>query len=80
VSIEVDHGIWYQLGTGRGRLRCRLATVSVRGRGAAVRARQAPMWLPTLTCTLPMIAEQSALETNAMTEVRERSVLGPRAI
>jgi len=33
LTIEADHGVWYGLGHGRGRLRCRLVNVAVRGGG-----------------------------------------------
>ena len=35
LTIEADHGVWYGLSGGRGRLRCRVLTAVVRGRGAA---------------------------------------------
>lgn len=60
LTIEADHGVWYGLTDGRGRLRCRMANVVVRGRGAAERPRQAPMWLPAPTGPLPMITGQVA--------------------
>jgi hypothetical protein len=58
LDVEADHGTWHGLGDGRGRLRCRTVNVVVRGRGAAERPRQAPMWLPPLTGPLPMITGQ----------------------
>jgi len=60
LTIEADHGVWYGLSGGRGRLRCRALTVVVRGRGAAERPRRASMWLPALTGPLPMVAGQVA--------------------
>jgi len=60
LAIEADHGIWYGIGKGRGRLRCQTVNVVVRGRGAAERPRQAPMWLPPLAGPLPMISGQPA--------------------
>jgi hypothetical protein len=45
LTIEADHGAWYGLGDGRGRLRCRTMNVVVCGRGAAERPCTAPMWL-----------------------------------
>jgi hypothetical protein len=61
LTIEADHGVWYGLSGGRGRLRCRALTVVVRGRGAAERPRRASMWLPALTEPLPMVAGQVAV-------------------
>jgi hypothetical protein len=58
LTIEADHGVWYGLSGGRGRLRRRALTVVVRGRGAAERPRRASMWLPALTGPLPMVAGQ----------------------
>lgn len=66
LTIEADHGVWYGLRRGRGRLRCRLVNVAVRGRGAAERPRRARMWLPALTGPLPMIAGHVAPETLAV--------------
>ncbi len=62
LTIETDHGVWHGLEAGRGRLRCRSLTVTVWGRGAAGRARQAHMWLPALTSPLPMITGQAVVE------------------
>jgi hypothetical protein len=58
LTIEADHGTWYGLAAGRGRLRWRTMTVVVRGRGAAERLRHAQMWLPPLTGPLPMVSGQ----------------------
>src|SRR4051794_23147190 len=70
LGVEADHGTWHVargtwhgLGDGRGRLRCRTVNVVVRGRGAAERPRQAPMWLPPLTGPLPMIRSEGPTGT-----------------
>ena len=56
VTLQVTEGRWEGLGPGQGRLRRREVTVLARGRGAAVRPREATMWLPGVTVrpfTLP---------------------------
>jgi hypothetical protein len=60
LTIEADHGIWYGMDDGRGRLRCRTVNVVVRGRGAAERPRHAPMWLLPSSGPIPMISGQPA--------------------
>ncbi|HYS39647.1 MAG TPA: hypothetical protein VEO01_28860 [Pseudonocardiaceae bacterium] len=61
LTIEADHGVWYGLGRGRGRLGCRALDVVIRCRGAAERPRRAQMWLPALTGPLPMITGHRAV-------------------
>jgi hypothetical protein len=62
LAVEANRGVWYGLGQGRGRLRCRQVDIVVRGRGAAERPRRARMWLPVLAGPLPMIGGQAVAD------------------
>jgi hypothetical protein len=46
VTLDAVSGQWHGLGSGRGRLKSRLMTVSAQGRGAAAGRRRVEVWLP----------------------------------
>jgi hypothetical protein len=60
--LEVQGNIWTGLGSGKGCLTGRQATVAVTGRGAAVRPQEHRLWLPAVDGTIrsvePVAAEQ----------------------
>ncbi|MFJ4094134.1 hypothetical protein ACIPYS_21345 [Kitasatospora sp. NPDC089913] len=58
LRLQVTAGRWSGLGDGHGQLTGRRARVSVTGRGSAVRARSAEMWLPDAAgAVAPVVSE-----------------------
>lgn len=45
--LEPVQAVWWGIGPGHGRLKCRHLTVAAQGKGAAARPQQVDVWLPT---------------------------------